>query len=128
MGIILAKDDEIFVFGSNLSGIHGAGAARFAYLNYGAQYGIGIGHVGNSYAIPTKDETINTLPLSRINEYVDKFIMYAVSNPDLIFKLTPIGCGLAGYSESDIAPMFKYVPNNIILPQSFIDFFDSLGD
>jgi hypothetical protein len=110
---------EIFVFGSNLAGRHGAGAAKFARENHGAVYGKGIGHHGNSYAIPTKDVNIRTLSLDKIKPYVDDFLEYAKNNPSLIFKLTPIGCGLAGYSPKDIAPMFVNAPLNVKLPLEF---------
>ena len=107
---------EIFVFGSNLAGRHGKGAALTAYRNYGAIYGQGIGIQGNSYAIPTKDEQIQTLPLHKIKKYVEQFIKFAKLNPDMIFKVTAIGTGLAGYDEVDIAPMFNNAPDNCILP------------
>jgi hypothetical protein len=106
----------IFVFGSNLSGHHGAGAARHAYIHYGARYGIGIGRTGESYAIPTKDERIRTLPLSRIQGYVEEFIKYAKEHPELDFQVTAIGCGLAGYTPHQIAPMFVGAPDNCHLP------------
>lgn len=111
----------IFVFGSNLAGRHGAGAAKFALENHGAKYGTGWGHVGNSFAIPTKDEHIKTLPLTKIKFYVDQFIGYAKSNPKLTFQVTAIGTGLAGYKHSDIAPMFKDAPANCILPAGWRD-------
>lgn len=110
---------DIFVFGSNLAGRHGAGAALFARTIHGALYGQGRGRQGNSYAIPTKDEFIQTLPLFRIKEYVDDFLTYAKSHPDLTFNVTRIGCGLAGYTDSQIAPLFKHVPINCNLPQSW---------
>ncbi|AWH15503.1 hypothetical protein [Pseudomonas phage 98PfluR60PP] len=102
----------IFVFGSNLAGRHGAGAARYAYNHEGAVYGQGIGHFGNSYAIPTKDYNIQTMQLVDIQQCVDLFIQYAELNPDLKFKVTRIGCGLAGYKDKDIAPMFEGAPDN----------------
>lgn len=117
---------EIFVFGSNLAGRHGKGAALHAVKNCGAVYGKGFGHYGNSFAIPTKDANIKTLPLTIINEYVIKFIQYAKNNPSLIFKLTPIGCGLAGYTPDDIAPMFVDAPDNVILPIEFKIVFDEM--
>lgn len=113
------KPNEVFVFGSNLAGIHGAGAARDACQKFGAIRGKGVGHYGESYAIPTKDFRIETLPLWSIKQFVDDFLAYARRNPQLTFLLTPIGCGLAGYSPSDIAPMFKDAPPNVILPQEF---------
>jgi hypothetical protein len=112
---------EIFVFGSNLAGRHGAGAALYARKHHGAIYGIGVGHQGNSYAIPTKDERIETLPLSVIRQYVDQFIAYANAHPEFVFRLTPIGCGLAGYKPDDIAPMFKDAPANVLQPPEFTD-------
>lgn len=115
------SSEEIFVFGSNLAGRHGAGAAKFARLYHGAKYGQGVGLQGNSYAIPTKDENIQTLPLECISQYVMQFLYFADANPDLEFCVTPIGCGLAGYTPEQIAPMFRHSPNNVKLPQEFID-------
>lgn len=118
--------NEIFVFGSNLAGRHGKGAALEAKLNWGAIYGQGAGLQGNSYAIPTKDHALRSLPLTEINKYVKTFIKFAakhwIVNSDFYFIVTPVGCGLAGYSYYDIAPMFKpvlYLPN-VQLPQEFI--------
>jgi len=110
----------IFVFGSNLSGIHGAGAAKFALDHHGAKWGQGVGLQGNSYAIPTKDKNITTLPLTEIKMYVDHFLLFA-EDSDLTFQVTRIGCGLAGYTEKDIAPMFREAPRNCILCPEFID-------
>ncbi len=102
----------IFVFGSNLAGRHGKGAALHARKHYDAEYGVGFGRTGDSFAIPTKDQFIRTLPLEQIKLYVDQFIAYAKSNPDLDFEVTRIGCGLAGYSNEQIAPMFADCPDN----------------
>lgn len=112
----------IFVFGSNLAGIHGAGAAKFAVKNHGAKYGQGWGLQGESFAIPTKDGNIKTLPLTSIKTYVDKFKAYAKEHPELTFQLTPIGCGLAGYKPSDIGPMFKDSPPNVVIPEEFKEY------
>lgn len=109
----------IFVFGSNLAGRHGAGAAKFAVQHHGAVYGQGWGLQGNSFAIPTKDANIMTLPLDFIRGYVDKFKEFAEQNPELTFQLTPIGCGLAGYKHEDIGPMFKGSPTNVVIPVEF---------
>ena len=109
-------NNEIFVFGSNLAGRHGKGAALEARLKHGAKYGNPIGLQGNSYAIPTKDSNLVTLPLNKIKKYVDDFIIFATKENDLIFKLTRIGCVLAGYKDEDIAPMFVNAPQNVILP------------
>jgi len=110
---------EIFVFGSNLAGRHGKGAALHARKHYGAVYGQATGRQGDSYAIPTKDERLATLPIKDIQTYVDRFIAYAVGNPSLVFKLTAVGCGLAGYQPKDIAPMFKNAPRNVVQPEEF---------
>jgi hypothetical protein len=112
----------IFVFGSNLAGRHGAGAAKFAVQNHGAVYGQGWGLQGNSFAIPTKDAEIRTLPLSFIRTYVEKFKAYAREHPEMTFQLTPIGCGLAGYKPSDIGPMFANAPSNVVLPDEFKEY------
>jgi hypothetical protein len=118
--------NQIFVFGSNLAGRHacrgGMHAALTAYRTHGAIYGQGYGMQGNSFAIPTKDENLNTLPVNKIAKYVDKFINYAVLNPDLMFQVTRIGCGLAGYEDSDIAPLFINAPSNCILPVGWRNF------
>lgn len=110
----------IFVFGSNLAGRHGRGAAKAALNTYGAVYGKGIGRQGNSYAIPTKDENLKTLPLWKINDYVEEFLNYARGNPNLKFNITRIGCGLAGYTDEQISPMFQDAPVNCILPKEWI--------
>lgn len=102
----------VFVFGSNLVGRHGAGAALYARKAYGAIYGRGEGYQGAAYAIPTKDERMATLPLFRIRNYVDQFKRFARENPHLQFKVTPIGCGLAGYTPAQISPMFEDAPEN----------------
>jgi len=100
------KDDEIFVFGSNLAGIHGAGAARQA-MSWGAEYGVGVGLQGQTYAIPTKDYRIETLPLPVIEKYINEFIAFAAKNKKYTFLVTDIGCGLAGYKPNEIAPLFR---------------------
>ncbi len=109
----------IFVFGSNLAGRHGAGAAKFAVQHHGAIYGQGWGLQGKSFAIPTKDRYIKTLPLETIRLYVERFKMFAEEHPELQFQLTPIGCGLAGYTYEDIGPMFKNSPSNVVIPKEF---------
>lgn len=108
--------EYIFVFGSNLAGRHGKGAAKYAIDYCNAQYGKGVGMQGNSYAIPTKDENISTLPLSKINVFVNEFLDFARKNIERKFFLTRIGCGLAGYKDEDIAVMFKKSSSNILLP------------
>ena len=114
------KENEVFVFGSNESGIHGKGAAKTA-LRFGARFGVGNGISGNSYAIPTKDAKIQTLAHSKIYRYVQEFIEYAKANRNKVFLVTEIGCGLAGYSAQHIAPMFESAIDieNVHLPAKF---------
>lgn len=107
---------KIFVFGSNLAGRHGKGAALWALKHRGAIYGKGIGRQGDSYAIPTKDWNIQTLPLSAIEAFVQDFLEYAQRHPHVVFEVTRIGCGLAGYKDEDIGPMFAGAPSNCELP------------
>lgn len=102
----------VMVFGSNLAGVHGAGAARFAKMMHGAVWGEGVGHHGNSYAIPTKDRKIHTLSTTAIRTFVNDFLKYAAAHPELTFQVTRIGCGLAGYTDREIAPMFMDAPLN----------------
>ena len=103
---------EVFVFGSNDAGMHGSGAARYARENLDMPMGKSYGHYGKCFAIPTKDEYIKTLPLSIINDYVRGFIAYAIGHRKVTFKVTRIGCGLAGLTDEQIAPMFKDAPKN----------------
>lgn len=112
----------IFVFGSNLAGRHGAGAAYAARMQHGAIYGQGFGRQGNSFAIPTKDHQLRSLPLERIEDYVKKFLNYARSNETETFNVTRIGCGFAGYKDKQIAPMFKGAPPNCKLPEQWMEF------
>lgn len=114
--------NEIFVFGSNLSGRHGKGAARTAFKLFGAVYGQAYGLQGQSYAIPTVDaEITNKLPISLIESYVNDFIAFAKENEKLTFYVTEIGCGLAGYKAKDIRPLFIKALDvkNIVLPLRF---------
>jgi hypothetical protein len=114
---------KIFVFGSNLAGRHGAGAAKYAHERYGAEYGVGVGRTGCSYAIPTKDFSLKTLTLEAIEQHIADFIKYAYANPDDEFLLTPIGCGLAGYRRDQIKPLIeKYNrPSNVIYTKEWED-------
>ncbi|HEY3813676.1 MAG TPA: hypothetical protein VGL66_10650 [Caulobacteraceae bacterium] len=118
------SDDPIFVFGSNLAGRHGKGAAQFALKHRGAVYGQGEGLQGCSYGIPTKDARIKTLPLEDIAVHVERFLAFARTHPDFHFQVTPIGCGLAGYSPDQIAPMFASAPDNCALPPEFTTVID----
>lgn len=105
---------DIFVFGSNLAGRHGKGAALIAVQRFGAIYGEGEGIQGDAYAIPTKDYGLHTLPLQTVATYVSRFIDYANWHPRDTFYVTRIGCGFAGYRDSDIAPLFYNAPDNCV--------------
>ena len=109
-------ENEIFVFGSNLAGAHGGGAALLAYRKFGAIWGQGVGLQGQSYGIPTMQGGVET-----IAPYVDEFITFAKAHPELTFFVTKIGCGIAGFSEAEISPLFKAAHGiaNIILPRGW---------
>ena len=112
------KENEIFVFGSNLAGAHGGGAARLAYKRFGAVWGEGVGLHGQTYAIPTMQGGVET-----IKPYVDAFIRFAKAHSQLTFLVTRIGCGIAGFRDEEIAPLFTDAINveNIILPKEFVE-------
>lgn len=114
--ITTLQPNEIFVFGSNLAGMHGGGAARLAYQKFGAIWGQGVGLQGQSYGIPTMQGGVDT-----IKPYVDEFIEFAKTHPQLKFLVTEIGCGIAGFSVEEIAPLFKQAieVENIYLPERF---------
>jgi hypothetical protein len=109
-------ENEIFVFGSNLSGMHGGGAALLAYRKFGAIWGQGVGLQGQSYGIPTMQGGVET-----IAPYVDEFIAFAKAHPELLFYVTKIGCGIAGFTEEEISPLFAQAHgiDNIILPRGW---------
>lgn len=107
---------EIFVFGSNLAGRHGRGAANTAYRYYGAIYNVGEGRMGQSYAIPTKRADLSVLSLTEIMLYTQRFIDHAKANPTERFFVTAVGTGLAGYRHEQIAPFFVDAPENCRLP------------
>ena len=106
----------VFVFGSNEAGVHGGGAAALAHERFGARWRHGRGRTGRSYAIPTKNREIRTLPLSDVAREVAIFLAHAVFHPETNFYVTAIGTGLAGYRHADIAPMFTDAPSNCSLP------------
>ena len=110
-------DNEVFVFGSNLRGWHQGGAAKHAQRYFGAVWGQGVGLQGQSYAIPTMQGEVET-----IKPYVDDFIVFAQAHPELRFLVTRIGCGIAGFSVSEIAPLFCKAlgEGNILLPLEFV--------
>lgn len=112
------EPNEVFVFGSNLGGFHGGGAARAALNLFGAVWGQGVGLQGQSYAIPTMQGGIET-----IKPYVDQFIEFTKTRPDLYFYVTRIGCGIAGFRDEDIAPLFAdaLTLDNVSLPKTFHD-------
>lgn len=114
--------ERIFVFGSNLSGIHGGGAARHAMDYHGAEFGVGVGRTGNSYALPTVAANIGqSLPLEIVKEYVEQFLGYARCghNKHLEFLVTRVGCGIAGFKDEEIAPLFNGAPRNCIMPEEW---------
>lgn len=115
--------NDIFVFGSNLRGHHAGGAARIALGRFGAILGQEVGLQGNSYAIPTMQGGVDT-----IQPYVDEFLVFAMSRPDLTFYVTKIGCGIAGFSFEEIAPLFSNAIGtaNIRLPKEFVEIIKSL--
>jgi len=114
------EENEIFVFGSNEAGIHGAGAAKQA-RQWGAEIGRGFGLYGQTFAIPTKDYNIQPLTLLTIGFYINSFIRLTKTTPHLKYLVTEVGCGLAGYNINDIAPLFRHAIDceNIFLPESF---------
>ncbi|MEJ3405392.1 hypothetical protein WDJ51_11665 [Rathayibacter sp. YIM 133350] len=109
------REGEVFVFGSNASGSHGGGAARYAYDHFGAVWGQASGLQGRSYGI----DTMSGLPV--IEREVSGFLEYAGAHPELRFLVTEIGCGIAGYAPKQIAPFFRGAPANVVLPQAFLD-------
>ena len=109
--------NEVFVFGSNLAGYHGGGAARVALESFGAVWGQGVGLQGQSYAIPTMHGGVDA-----IKPYTDEFIAFAKQHPEMKFFVTKIGCGIAGFTTEEMAPLFADAVDveNVILPQEFV--------
>jgi len=118
-------DRPVFVFSSNLAGRHDQGTALEALRSRGAIYGSGFGPQGNSYAIPTKDENLRLLSLERIAAGINCFLDFARTHPWLLFEVTPIAYESADYKPEQIAPLFKYVPHNVTLPQVLKDYGDA---
>lgn len=116
---LLHYHGTIFVFGSNLAGIHGAGAAWEAATHFGAARGVGEGMTGQAYALPTKDKDLEVRPLEDIRVSVERFLDYAEEYPAVDFFVTRVGCGFAGYTDADIAPMFRDAPLNCVLPDGW---------
>ena len=119
------RENEIFVFGSNLAGAHGGGAAWLAYRRFSAVWGGGVGLHGRTYAIPTMQGGVDT-----VKPYVDDFILFSKEHKELTFLVTRIGCGIAGFRNEEIAPLFKdaICVENIILPKEFVENILSDGD
>ena len=119
------RENEIFVFGSNLAGAHGGGAAWLAYRRFGAVWGEGVGLHGRTYAVPTMQGGVDT-----VKPYVDDFILFSKEHKELTFLVTRIGCGIAGFRNEEIAPLFKdaICVENIILPKEFVENILSDGD
>lgn len=107
------QPNEVFVFGSNAGGFHGGGAARFAFENFGAVWGEGHGLYGQSYAIDTMSG------MDTMRDDVRTFLGFATEHPELRFLVTEIGCGIAGYTPAEVAPLFAGSPSNVVLPKSF---------
>ena len=110
------RPDEVFVFGSNAGGRHGGGAARVAYERFGAVWGEGHGHHGQSYAIDTMSG------LDVLEREARAFVAFATEHPELRFLLTPVGCGIAGYAPQQVAGLFSGVPGNVAVPASFVPY------
>ena len=117
------KKNEIFVFGSNIHGCHGGGAARYANKNFGAEWGVGEGITGQCYALPTMEGGVDY-----IQGKVDKFLAYANQHSELTFLVTPIACGIAGFTPQQIAPLFKDALDikNVLLPKQFVTIISTL--
>lgn len=110
-------ENEIFVFGSNIQGSHGGGAAWYAYKTFGAEWGVGEGLTGRTYALPTMEG------VSSLKHAVEHFIACVKQHPELTFLVTAVGCGIAGYTPQEVAPLFKdaLALENVYLPQVFVD-------
>lgn len=124
----MKNNEEVMVFASNLGGFHGAGSAKAAMDEHGALYGLGVGPAGNSYAIPTKDSNIEVLPLEVINLYVGQFLEHAATFQDVKFNVVAIGCGLAGFTPEEIAPMFQGATPNVFLPDEFVEILEAMEE
>jgi hypothetical protein len=111
--------NEIFVFGSNQRGAHAGGAARLAKEKFGAQEGVGEGLTGQSYAFPTLTASFEKVSQASLEASRDRFFAAARQNPDKTFVLTKVGCGIAGFTEDEIRPLFKNAPANVILPEDW---------
>jgi hypothetical protein len=120
----MPKTESVFVYSSNLAGIHNKGSAKTAMLKFGAKYGRGIGISGTSYGIPTKDHDIVTLPLDIIETYIMRFIKFSKELKNVDFFVTAIGTGLIGYPDNQIAPLFKTSETNCNFPEQWRPFLE----
>lgn len=120
-------DKMIFVFGSNMAGIHGAGAAKYARFHKQAKLGVGEGLTGQAYALPTKDHKIQCISVAEIHEAVIRFQDFARANPDMEFQVTRVGCGLGGHQDSRIAIMFLDSPDNCYFDTVWQPYFEKLS-
>jgi hypothetical protein len=120
----------VFVFGANLRGVHGKGAAKVAHVNFGAEYGVGEGRTGDAYAIPTKSAPTmkpeDRLPLDRVQQSVQRFLEHAQEHPAERFFVTRVGCVLAGFKDEEIAPLFADAPENCCLPEDWREYVTEL--
>lgn len=116
------EDGYIFVFGSNLAGLHGAGAALVAKRCYGAEQGVGRGMTGSAYAVPTKDRFIRSLTLTEIRKNIQDFVLFALDHPEHKFFVTRTACRLAGYKNYEIAPMYRGASSNCSFPEPWRPF------
>lgn len=121
------RPGEVFVFGSNVDGWHGKGAAKLAHKRFGARWGDGEGLTGSCYALPTVGHNLSRMPVSAIAKHVEKFLETARKHPHMRFLVTQVGCGLAGHKVDDIAPMFRASPPNVTLPAVFIQTIEKIG-
>ena len=126
-------DNEVFVFGSNRNGNHYGGAARIAYERFGAEWGVGEGHTGQSYALPTLDENMERVTEDELIDSFAKMLGYADDNRQLTFLVTKVGCGIAGWDIEDVKrcfwkgaaaispdPEWRGIPSNVIIPEEFV--------
>ena len=119
--------NTILVFGSNLSGIHGAGAAAYAANYWDAQWGIGEGLTGKSYALPTKGVNITYMSLTKVAGHIQTFIEFAENHPEMDFIVTCVGCGLAGFKHEEVAPLFKQAPMNCLFDTNWEPILGKVG-
>lgn len=113
------NDGEYFVFGSNLAGKHDGGAAKFAASKFGAEYGVGEGVTGQTYALPTLHANFGKMTTQTLRKHVNIFIDYATIHKDKTFILTRVGTGIAGYDENKMIELFKNSPSNVIKSKSW---------